>query len=263
MKNFRDYLSESSKAHVYFIKFAVRPTDEQVKTIESWLKKYDLVNSDGPVLIEDNHKDFIDVHNRQVHSMKVTLGMPVSQYILLQDLKDAANISEKMMAVRSSNEPIELYSQFDAWERQAEAKAKADGEVAGARLSTDREYHAAEQPPADDLFGNEYNKKLLTYLAGVAESRPTMEVDPPAPLFSWIQMEDVAPGEPMQDTSNFNAHIKGAPMPISSGNDDAPVDDKWLNNAGTMSNDAIPQVKFFKDPKTGKAKQVLKPVEKN
>ena len=262
MKNFRDYLAESAKSYVYFIKFATKPADEQVGTIESWLKRYDLKELVAPVVVDDNHKDFIDVQNRNVHSMKVVLGVPISQYILLQDLKDAANVSEKLMVVRSQNEPIEMYSQFDAWERKADAEADKKNEISAARLSTDREYADAEQPKTDDLFGNEYNNKLLTYLAGVADSRPTMEVDPPAPLFSWIQMEDIAPGEPRQDTTNFNTHIKGAPMPITKGDDSTPVDSKWLNNTGTMSDDAIPQVKFFKDPKTGKAKQVLKPMEK-
>jgi hypothetical protein len=262
MKNFRDYLAESAKSYVYFIKFAVKPASEQVENIESWLKRYDLKEFTSPTLVDDNHKDFIDVQNRNVHSMKIVLGLPISQYILLQDLKNVANVSEKLMAIRGENEPIELYSQFDAWERKTDREAAEDGEVPGSRLSTDREYTSAEQPQVDDLFGNEYNKKLLTYLAGVAEARPTMNVDPPAPLFSWIQMEDIEPGEPRQDTANFNAHIKGAPMPITDGNDSVPVDGKWTNNQGTMSDDAIPQVKFFKDSKTGKAKQVLKPTEK-
>lgn len=262
MKNFKDYLAESDKSYVYFIKFAIKPSNEQLENIETWLKRYDLKQITSPESIEDNHKDFIDVQNRNVHSMKIVLGAPVSQYILLQDLKNTANMSEKIMAVRSENEPIEVYSQFDAWERKAEADAAKRGEANGPQLSVDREYTDAEQPPADDLFGNEYNKKLLTYLAGIAGSRPTMNVDPPAPLFSWIHMEDIEPGEPHQDTSNFNAHIKGAPMPITDGKDSSPINAQWLNNTGTMSDDAIPKVKFFKDMKTGKAKQVLKPMEK-
>lgn len=263
MKNFKDYLAESAKSYGFVIKFATKPTDEQIGIIESYLKRYDLREISKPSLIEDAHKDFIDIPYRQVHSMNVTLGMPISQYILLQELKIAANISEKLMVVRSSNEPIEIYSQFDQWSRKTDADAKKDDEISGPRLSTDREYTAAEQPQADPLFGDEYNKKLLTYLAGVAESRPTMNVDPPAPLFSWLQMEDVAPGEPMQDTSNFNSHIKDAPMPIVDGNDTEPVDEKFMNSSGTMSDDAIPSVKFYKSEKTGKVTQVQKPTEKN
>lgn len=263
MKRFSDYLAEATCEHNYFIKFAIKPSEDQVSSIETWLRRYDLRSMTPPVLFEDGNKDFIDVRTRSVHSMRISLGMPVSQYILLQDLKSAAGISEKMMVVRGENEPIERYSQIDAWERKTDADARDRGDLPSARLSTDRSYNDSEQPPVADLFGNEYNKKLLTYLAGVADARPTMEVDPPSPLFSWIQMEDVAPGEPVQDTSNFNAHIKGAPMPVNKGGDECPVDERMTNNAGTMSDDAIPQVRFFKNGKTGKPRQEVMRNERN
>jgi len=36
-----------------------------------------------------------------------------------------------------------------------------------------------------------------------------------------------------------------------------------MNSKGTMSDNAIQKIKFFKDPTTGKAKQVVQPVGKN
>lgn len=261
MKNLRDYLAEGAKDHVYIIKFAEQPTDEQVNVVKEWLKRYDLKTSTAPALIENDHKDFIDVANRQVHSMSVTLGTPVSSYILLQDLKTAANINEKMMVVRSENEPVEVYSQYDVWNRFEDNQAEQNGMRSSARLSTDREYSSEEQPTSDPLFGDDYNRKLLTYLAGVENTRPTMECDPPAPLFSWLQLEDISPGEPHQDTSDFNAHID-TPKPVVKGNTDSPVKDNLLTSHGAMSNNSVPKVKFFKDPKTGKTKTVVQPSEK-
>ena len=116
----------------------------------------------------------------------------------------------------------------------ADKEAENAGNEHAARLSTNREYDAAEQPPAGQLFGNEYNKGLLKYLAGVADSRPSMEVHPSAPLFSWLQMEDIEPGEPMQDTSDFNAQFN-TPKPVTKGDNKEPVDNHYVNSKGTMS----------------------------
>lgn len=264
MKNFIDYLAESTRTHTFFIKFAVKPDDDQVNRIESRLRSYDLREMTQPeVVVEDNHKDFIGVKNRNVHVMKVVIGVPVSQYMLLQDVQSSCGISESLLAVRSANEPIEVYSQTDAWSRRTDKEEIAGGMRPAARLSTDRFYTEAEQSDADDLFGDKYNNKLLQYLAGVAESRPSNEVDPQSPLFSWIQMEDVEPGTPIQDTTNFNAHIKGAPMPVTSGSEDPPVNDDLIGSTGGMSDNSIPTVKFFRDSSTGKTKQVRKPMETN
>ena len=260
MKRLRDYLIESQASYDFTIKFAHQPTEEQFKVIEAWLQKYDLKSIKAPQLIEHSHKDFIDIPNRQVYSVDVSLGLPISQYILLQDLTRAANISEKYMVVRGVNEPIEQYAQYDVWSRQQDAEERAKGLTAGPRLSTDRLYLDAEQPTTDPLFGDEYNKKLLSYLAGVEENRPSMNVESSQPLFSWLQMEDIQPGEPKQDTSDFNAHID-TPKP-SKGNEREPVDKSLVTNNGAMSDDAIPVVKFYKDPNTGKAKQVIQPAEK-
>jgi hypothetical protein len=262
MKNFRDYLEESVKDHNYVIKFSQQPTEEQVQIIGKWLKRYELKSITHPEKVPIDHKDFIDIPNKDVYMMAFTIGTPCVSYILQQDLRLCTNIPEKYIVVRAANEPIERYAEYDVWSRLADKAAAQDGDTHAARLSTNREYNAAEQPPAGPLFGNEYNKNLLTYLAGVADSRPSMEVHASAPLFSWLQMEDIAPGEPMQDTSDFNAQFN-TPKPTTAGDKRPVVDDAYVNSKGTMSDNAIPHVKFIKDPKTGKARQMVQPAEKN
>jgi hypothetical protein len=261
MKDFKHYLAEGARNYAFVIKFAEPPTEEQVQIIEAWLKRYELREASKPMVIEDDHKDFIDVPNKQVHSMRVVLGAPVSPYVLLQDLKIAANISEKFMVVRNENEPIERYAEYDMLARLIDRDAAQDGEQDAARLSTDRLYKDAEQPVITGLYGDDYNNKLLTYLAGVSDSRPNLKTDPPAPLFSWLQMEDIAPGEPHQDTSDFNAHIKGV-KPVVKGSEHSPIETKYMNSHGSISDNAIPPVKFLKDPKTGKTKEVVMSREK-
>lgn len=257
--NFLNYLAESTKSYNYVIKFAEMPTKDQIDIIETWLKKYDLHQMTPLKLDEYAMKDFIDIPNRQVHSINITLGQPIASYILLQDLKTAANISKKMMVVRGDGEPIERYSSFDNWSHEEDDKEADAGFTSGPRLSTDREYHAAEQPVAGSLYGDDYNKKLLSYLAGIEQARPSMHVDPPAPLFDWIKMDQVGEGEPHQDVADFNERFD-TPKPTKVGSDQPPVEGKFLNLKGGMSDAAIPSVKFYKD-KTGKTKQVARPVE--
>lgn len=262
MKSFKKYLAESAKDHVYVIKFAVEPTSEQIKIIETWLARFELRKAGKLVMIENDTKDFIDIPNRTVHALEVTLGTPVSQYVLLQDLKVAANISEKFMVVRSANEPIQQYAELDTWNRQQDKIAKEKGLKPAARLSTDRLYHKAEEPVVNKLYGDDYNKTLLSYLAQVAKDRPDEIIQPSAPLFDWIKVkEDMTGGEPKQDTSDFNAHIHG-PKPVSKGSNAAPVKDAMLSSHGEISDNALPTVKFLQNEKTGKTKEVVKPVRK-
>lgn len=262
MKNFKHYLAEGAKTHVYVIKFAIEPTAEQIKIIEAWLSRFELKNSTKVSIIENDSKDFIDIPNRKIHAFEVTLGVPVSQYVLLQDLKVAANISEKYMVVRSALEPIQQYAEEDTWNKQQEKLAKDKGLQPAARLSTDRLYNTAEQPIAQGLFGDEYNKKFLTYLAGVAESRPDPIVEPSSTLFDWIKMkEDISPGEPHQDVSDFNAHID-TPKPVSKGDNTAPVENNILASHSEISDNAISKVKFMQNAKTGKKQTAVQPLRK-
>jgi hypothetical protein len=260
MKDFKSYLTENAKSHVYVIKFAQEPTAEQIQIIEAWLQRFELQNSTKVTMIENDTKDFIDIPNRQIYAFEVTLGTPVSQYILLQDLKIAANISEKYMVVRSALEPIQQYAEHDSWSRAQDKMMKDKGLVPAARLSTDREYQTAEQPPVRNLFGDDYNRKLLDYLAAVADERPDMTVTPSAPLFDWIK-EDISPGEPHQDTSNFNAHIK-TPQPVTKGKMENPVGKNMLNSHGEINDNATPNVKFAQKAKTGKKQTMVQPARK-
>jgi hypothetical protein len=127
MKTFADYFTESARTHKFVVKFAIKPAEDQVLRIESRLKSYGLREMTAPVMVNDETKDFIGIKNRNVHSMDVVLERPATQYMLLQDLQAACGISESLLAVRSANEPIEIYSQRDVWARETNAKAQEDG----------------------------------------------------------------------------------------------------------------------------------------
>jgi hypothetical protein len=249
MKTFKHYLAESTKSYYLAIKLAVEPTDAQISAIEDTLKRYELRDMNGPDEIHDTD-DFFDQDQKVIHCIRAEVGTPVSSYNLLQNLRAALNLNEKLLAVRLSNEPFELEAEDVAFYKDADVSAAKAGMRARARLSTSREYDPAEQPEVTGLYGNEYNKKLLDYLADIAARRPPKETDAPAPLFSWLQMKAVAAQEPAQDTADFNARYD-TPKAVTKPRGERPVDPENLGPYGNLDDRATRNVKLLKT-KTGK-----------
>ena len=249
MKSFKQYLAESINPHYLAIKLAVKPTDQQLEVIEDMLKRYDLIDISAPEEIRDTD-DFFDIPHEPIYCMLCQVGVPVSSYILMQDIRAALHLNEKYVVVRASNEPFELEAEDVAFHSDADKKAQASGMTSRARLSTDREYDPAEQPVVTDLYGNDYNMKLLDYLAGIAANRPSKEVDAPSPLFSWLDMQKVAPQEPTQSGDDFNAG-HDTPKPVLKSKGEKAVDPLVLGPYGNLDDRATQNVKLLKT-KAGK-----------
>jgi hypothetical protein len=108
------------------------------------------------------------------------------------------------------------------------------------------------------LFGNEYNRKLLDYLAKVSEERPTDHYEAPAPLFSWLDM-DKAMKDGAVESEDFNKH-HDTPKPVSKGDgkDTPPVEPKHLGTEGNLDDSTIQRVRLLKN-KDGKREAVSAP----
>jgi len=255
MKSFRKYISESSQSYHYIIKTIHDLDDAQINTVVSHLKKYDLIYV-GAKEKQNDPYTFMDNLNKIVFSIDVEVGMPVSSYVLMQELHSALNLAEKDIVVRGAGEPALVASQDSLFRAKANADAEKDGLVARSRLSTDRFYDDAEQPPTEDVYGNAYNKKLLGYLANVAATRPSYEVEPSAPLFSWIKMKDAKGSSDLntdQDTSDFNKHID-TPKPIyvkSDMIDEDPINPSYTGAMGNFDDGVTRDIALYKNEKTG------------
>ena len=258
MKSFKEYLAESAKEHYFAIKFGMQPTDNHVATLENHLKKYGLVKFEKPVHVEHDKIDFFDVQPHDTWQAVAVLSEPVASYTLMQDIKKTLDIPEDYIVVRAPNEPVQVYADDCAFDCDADADAKVKGLQPAARLSTDRFYDDAEQPLLTGLFGNEYNKKLLDYLAKVADDRQTDHYEAPAPLFSWIDMDKVTKAEAVEQ-EDFNEHID-TPKPVTKGKgkDTPPVEPKHLGTEGNLDDSTIQRVKLYKNEK-GKREAVSAP----
>lgn len=260
MKSVKEYIAESTKEHAYILKMAVEPNELQVKAVESLLQAYGLVHFSKLMKVADERFDFFDIPTRDVWSIRFVTRTPLSSYVTMQEIRKTINLPEKYVVVRTSTEPVEIEAEDERFKDKAAAEASEDGLLSAPRLSIKRFYDDAEQPLITDLFGNDYNKKFLLYLSGIKASRKPEEFDPPAPLFSWIDMKKVKPAEPMQDTTDFNERFD-TPKPTTSGKgkEPQPVVATALGSHGNLDDGAVNNVKLFMDPKTGKRSGVTVP----
>lgn len=249
MKAFRQYLAESIKPRSFLVKTAFKLTDEQLDIMETYLNKYDLLDFSKPELLENDALDFINVPDRQVWCARFSLGMPITQYMLVQQLKSAMNVNEDLIIVRSDTEPVELEVE--------DAAFKNDGLQRSARLSTDRLYNDEEQPLLTDLYGDNYNKNLVDYLANVKATRRSEKYEAPAPLFSWLDM-DKAMAEQAVESEDFNKNFDTV-KPVTGGKDTPPVEAKFLGTAGNLDDAAAKNVKFIKKTPEGRGEAVSAP----
>jgi len=258
MISFKKYIAESTGEYGYVLKLAMEPSEAQVNTVESLLRNYQLVDISKPTKVEDERFDFFDVPTRDVWTVKFVTAMPVSSYIIMQHLRDALDVSEKYIIVRTATEPVELEAEDERFKNDAAGEANEKGFTMASRLSTDRHYEDAEQTPVTGVYGDAYNKELLAHLAGIKASRKSDEIEPAAPLFSWLDMKKVTPAEPIQDASDFNAHLD-TPKPVSGkGSDKAPIDTTALGAHGNFDDGATRNFKLYLD-KTNQRRAIVAP----
>lgn len=254
MKSFKTYLKESQQVYHYRIKMVVPPTEEHMEDLERLLRRYDVQQVSMPHKIDAkmDSLEFRDIENVDVYSIDVQIGMPLSAYILQQELRAALNLPEKFLVVRADNEPVEVESTRRQMLRQLDKIAAEKGLTAKASLlSTDSHYLDAEQPIATDVFGDKYNKTFLNYLADVAAGRKTQIFDTDSQLIDAEELSK-AKREPSQDVADFNdAFDTPRPVPTAKagGKSQPPVDPSLLTTSGNFDDDTKTYFKLNRNPK--------------
>lgn len=158
MSVFKKYLAESYKEYNYRIKSILPLTDQAMDMIESVLRKYDLKDITNPrkTPLQEHPLEFYNERNKEVYIVDVTLGMPMSSYVLHAELKEALNTYESSIVVRSENDPIEIQTQMEK---------EKEGKEYETKLSTESDYHDSEQIKEEPAYGDDYNQKFLSRIA--------------------------------------------------------------------------------------------------
>lgn len=251
MKTFKTLLAESQNEYHYRLKTVVKPDDVKMDDIERLLSRYKLITIDTPRMYDAKQDSlaFRDIENADVYYLDFIIGVPVSAYILQQELRAALNIPEKFLVVRSDNEPVEVYSSQNDLLRKLDQKAREEGHPEDASLlSTDRFYLDAEQPLVKDAFGDTYNKRMLNLLAKIASERKTQTFETSSDLNDVAEINQTN-REPTQDTADFNAHFD-TPKPVYKPAAGEPsVDSHYVAGVGSFDDDSKRYFKVTKDPK--------------
>lgn len=205
----KKYIAESERRYHFRIKTVVPVGDKEMERVELALAKYQPleVGRVKKTLLQSHPLDFHDIENAEVFIIDVVLALPASSYVLQQDIRHSLNIPEKYVVVRGDNEPIEVENERLAALADIEAEAKRRG-LKPASLIADETYSEYEVRDGSSYYGDAYNSAFRDHLKKIAAEREERRVDPPNPLFRWLDLPK--DGEPSQDKTDFNAGIKTA-----------------------------------------------------
>lgn len=262
-KAFKDYIQEQEKVYSLRIKSVAPIGDDELEWIERVLQKYVLIDITKPIkTIRQRHPlDFQDISNAEVWIIDIKCGLPVSAYVLKQELQLALSISENFIVVRGENDPLEIETQRLNALDEIDAEALDKNLSPAARLSTNSEYDKDERGDLEEpMYGNEYNSKFLETLAKVAAERERYGIEPASPELDEgdTVIDDMAP----EDGNAFNKDVEDAPKAKSANyaetlknlrKADEPGDSR-LSTKGNYDDDEVKKSKKF--DKYGNAEKV-------
>lgn len=154
MKNFKEYLSESSvtKKRDFRVKVAGDFASEQEAKLKSMLERYqvDSFKKVKTTPVQSLPLDFPQVRNCEVHIFEVTLDYPTTQFELTEYLVTGLGVSRQNLVVVRPGEPSEEYQHEDA---------KREG-----ALLDDPDYKEAGNPQFENYYGDTYNSGFVKEL---------------------------------------------------------------------------------------------------
>jgi hypothetical protein len=241
MKTFKQRLMESQREFHYRLKTVVDLDDDRMEDVERLLNRYHLIRM-GTVQKLDGDLDtleFSDVENADISYLDFVIGVPISAYILQQEMRSTLNVPEKFVVVRADNEAVEVDSARIQLLQTLDKKATEAGHTqAGSLLSTDREYLEQEQPLVKDAFGDTYNKRFLNLLSKVASERPSEFKLAHADYLTPEQLK--AHEKALQtDSEDFNKGLD-TPKPVYKNKFEdlpEPVEANLINSTGGLDDD--------------------------
>lgn len=245
-KTFIEHLLESDREYKYRIKTVIEFDDEAMERLERLVQKYELRDMFAPkkTIIQDHPLDFPDVNHSSVMIIDIITGVPVSAYILQQEIRENLQIPEKYIIVRSENDPLEVETARMLAIKDMKDEAEKKGLERDALLSTSNVYpEDVDSVPGEEVFGDVYNKRFLDTLAQISATRSPEYIENRGEgLFSWMNNEiDDVPEIMTDDSFNDGKEYDYAPKPTpwwkASSIDHRRGDELSIANPGNFDDD--------------------------
>ena len=187
MKNFKDYLSEStaSKKYDFRVKVAGDFSSDQETKLKTMLEKFQVgvFNKLSVTPVQKYPLDFPQVRNCEVTIFEVVLDYPTTPQELTEYLSAGLSVNPAMLAVVHPNQPTEEYQREEP---------KREG-----ALLTDSEYKESPNANFDDYYGSKYNsgfvKELNDVLKLQRKARGEIIPETAAATYSTDTVADTAP----------------------------------------------------------------------
>ncbi|CAM6054459.1 unnamed protein product [Sphagnum tenellum] len=188
--------------------------DDAMDAIEFAVAKYQPLELSSPrkTIMQSHPMDFVNIAAAEVYIVDMTFGLPVSANVMREDIRKALSAPETFVVVRYPNDAVEIESERKVAANDLEAERKKKGLKFAALLDAGKDFPEFEEPNAEDLYGDAYNASLLSYLNKVQQEREDAKVKAENAPFIWLDIPDRTDQEPVQDTSDFNKDVKGAPQ---------------------------------------------------
>jgi hypothetical protein len=156
MKNFKEYLSESTKRYDFRVKVAGEFTTEQEAALKELLGKFSSTGTPSSFKktttpIQALPLDFPRLKNCEVSIYEVSLDYPTTQQELTEFLSTELKVNKQNLVVRRPGEPIEEYQH-------------QEGEKREGALLDDPDYKEAGSPKFEDYYGDKYNTGFVKEL---------------------------------------------------------------------------------------------------
>lgn len=208
----KQYLRESEKQYHIRLKTIVPLGDDEMDRIEMMVAKYQPISISRPhkTILQRVPLDFPNVDVAEVYIVDMIFALPIAPHVLRADIRKILFAPENYVFVRTQAEPGELQSDILTAISDIETEALKKG-LTKAAILDDPDYNEVETQH-QDLYGQDYNESLISYLGTIEKERKDTIARVLNAPFAWLDLPDRKDQEPVQDTANFNADIKGAPF---------------------------------------------------
>lgn len=252
MMSFKQKLYECMAKYKYpvRIKTVVPITQVMYQLIQSHLYKYrpEYISEVNKTIFQKNPLHFGHIEGSEIWYIDAILTIPVSSYILAEELQMVLKIPEENIVVVTQYDASEQINNYVASIIDMEKKAKEEGLEKGSRLSVFPHYFDGETAiPGDTMAGQRYNEAFKKYLSTVAASRPDPVVKDEGnqPLFGWLWNKK---DEPKYGEEDFNYSIKDAPRVYPKGS--VKADDQEIERVKAVTSELQGKYSSFYSTKT-------------